>query len=69
MASKCPKCEATISVVNIEPVKLQTLGKATLNGVVYVCQKCQFILSVSVDHVALQKDTLRQIEAVVQKWH
>ena len=68
MASKCPNCEAPITVVNIEPVKIQTKNKATLHGVSYFCPKCQFVLSVGVDHLALQKDILHHIESFVQKW-
>jgi hypothetical protein len=69
MASKCPKCEAFIDVVNIEPVKLTTKTKSILHGISYFCPNCQSVLSVSVDYIALQKDSLNKIEALVKKWH
>lgn len=68
MASKCPKCDADINVVNIEQVKLITKTKSTLSGISYFCPKCQSVLSIGVDHLALQKDTLNQIAALVKTW-
>lgn len=62
MAGKCPSCKAPLAAVNVEQVKIQRKTGATANGVSYFCPKCQAILGVSIDPVALQAELVQLIE-------
>jgi hypothetical protein len=60
ITGQCPKCNARISSVRVEPVGL--MGAAFIvKTVSYVCPSCSTVLSVGVDHLALQADTVSQV--------
>ena len=58
---KCPKCEKTLSSVNIEDVKVNVGFKPAWKGISYLCPFCNSILSVQIDPIALKTDIVNEI--------
>lgn len=58
MSAKCPKCEAILSSVKVEDVDV---GPKRLRGVAYCCPSCSTVLSVELDPLLLQRDTVKAI--------
>lgn len=63
MAGKCPKCEKPISTVTIEAVPLSGFRMQDLRGVMYLCPNigCRTVLSVGVDPIAVEADTINGV--------
>jgi|APEBP8051073178_1049388.scaffolds.fasta_scaffold09880_4 hypothetical protein len=59
MSAKCPKCEAILSSVKIETLDV---GPKRLRGVAYCCTSCSTVLSVELDPLALQHETIKAIK-------
>jgi uncharacterized protein with PIN domain len=61
--AKCPYCEESLSVVDIEAVTLQAANLSAFSGLIYSCPNCNKALSVGVD-LKVQQD--RIADAVVE---
>jgi hypothetical protein len=58
----CPKCEATVSSVQIRNVTVSAgIGGPSWNGIKYLCPTCNCVLSVAIDPVALKNDIVSAI--------
>jgi hypothetical protein len=66
MAGKCPKCENTISNVDLQG---PTIGNSVFGplvpGMTAVCPRCRTVLGVTVDPVALKREIVKE---VLQGW-
>lgn len=65
-AGVCPYCRAIISSVKLEHVDVKVVEGRTFHGVSYVCSACRFVLSVSIDPVALKGETVSEIVKKLQ---
>ncbi len=63
---KCPKCEATLSSVNIEHVDVSQNFQSRWHGVSYTCPHCRTILSVSIDPISLKADIVKEVAAALR---
>lgn len=60
----CPYCKMTISKVVMEGITIEPgLGfdSPVYNGVSYLCPTCHSVLSVSLDPIAIQTDTISRL--------
>ncbi|MBN3882075.1 MAG: hypothetical protein HWQ44_03555 [Nostoc sp. JL34] len=64
VAGKCSKCDSMITSINIENIAGKVNGKDAWNCISYNCPRCNTILSIQIDPVALKTDT---IDGVVQR--
>ena len=60
MHGKCPKCEKTLSYVNIDAIDAKD-GPRSWKAVSYNCPYCSSVLSVAIDPLALKADTVNEI--------
>jgi hypothetical protein len=61
-AGKCPKCEKTISSVNVEHVDIkQGFSGPQWHGASYTCPYCHAVLSVEIDPIALKTDIVQEL--------
>jgi hypothetical protein len=63
---RCPSCEAAIPNVQIADVDLVAGDQPRYRGFVYLCPACQSILSVEMNALALQQDTVNQTVSQVE---
>ena len=59
--TKCPKCEATITSVNIQNLDGKVGGRSRWHCIAYTCPLCSSALSVQVDPIAVQTDTVNAV--------
>jgi len=59
---KCPKCEKTVSHVDIEAITAgDKLVGPMYNCVSFVCHSCKSVLSVEIDPVSMKNDIIDTI--------
>lgn len=58
---KCPKCEKTVSTVNIEHVDINESFRKKWHGVSLVCSHCDAVLGVAIDPIAMKNDVVSEI--------
>ena len=63
---KCPKCNAAISTVKAERVRLSGAGLA-FKTFSCLCPSCSVVLGVQIDSYSLQADAVSQILKAVGK--
>lgn len=63
---KCPKCNSTITAVQIEPVDIRQGFESRFHGVSYSCSSCHAVLSVSIDPLALKADTVTGVKQALR---
>ena len=66
-SGKCPKCQKVISCVKIEGVDVKEGFESRWRGVSYYCPHCYTILSVQIDPIAVQTDTVDDIVEKLKK--
>ena len=61
--AKCPKCERSMSSATISTIPLSGYNMKSLNGIAYSCPhiSCQTVISIGVDPLALETDTINGI--------
>lgn len=64
---KCPSCDAAISTVQIKPLKGIVSARSSLKCIAHTCPLCLHVLSVQVDPLALQSDTVNAVVAALRK--
>lgn len=57
---KCPKCENVILYVNLEAIDVRFSGQSKWKGVSYCCPRCNTVLSVAIDPIAIKSDIVRE---------
>ena len=62
--TKCPKCDATIASVRIDPIKA-TSKRGTFDVIAYSCPTCDSALSIGIDFLLFQADTLEKIRKMI----
>jgi hypothetical protein len=63
----CPYCKAAVIKVTLKEIAAQALLGPPWQAVSYSCGSCGQILSVGIDPVALQDDTVQAILAALGK--
>ena len=63
---KCPKCDRSISSIEISPVNLTQRKGGSLKGVAYLCPSCQVVLAVGPDFLLQIDQTVDQLAARLQ---
>lgn len=53
---KCPKCEQSVSRLDISTPDAHNAAGKTFNAVTYLCPNCQTVLGASLDPVAVAND-------------
>lgn len=61
--SKCPKCEALVSSVNINDVDGYVSGISRWRCISFSCRSCNAVLSVQMDPIAIKTDLLNELKA------
>jgi hypothetical protein len=62
----CPKCEATVTTVQIGDVSVRA-GPKSWRGIKYYCPSCGCVLSVAIDPIAIKADIVEEILAALGK--
>jgi transposase-like protein len=65
--NKCPHCESNLSAVNIDVINGNVKGHQPYRCISYTCPHCSRVLSVQMDPLAVQTDTLDGVESLLQK--
>jgi hypothetical protein len=65
MAGKCSNCDAMLNSVRLEHISVQ--GNKSWHGVAYLCPFCSALLSVQIDPVAIQSDTVSSIRQEIER--
>lgn len=60
-SGKCPKCERTVSRVDVETITINAGAQASYKGVTYLCPSCHSVLGVSMDQIALNEDLKKRL--------
>jgi hypothetical protein len=63
---KCPKCDKTLDSVNVEPINLLKM-RFIAKGAAFVCPHWHAVLSVGLDQLSLQADTISQVTREILK--
>jgi phage FluMu protein Com len=58
---KCPKCDEVMPTIKIQGVTAKELFGASWNAISYQCPKCDTVLSVEMDPVALKSDIVNEV--------
>ena len=59
---KCPKCNQIVSTISIENVIINAgFGRPSWEGIAYLCQYCNTVLSVQIDPVSLKTDLINEL--------
>lgn len=59
----CPHCKQSIGHVEIQDVKVAPIMQQGFHGCAYLCPRCKAVLSVGIDPLVLQKDTVDMLRA------
>ena len=60
MSANCPKCDSSISRVNLSDMPVHS-GNKRYVGVAYTCPSCRSVLSVSIDPIAIKTDIVKEV--------
>jgi hypothetical protein len=55
-SGRCPKCDWSVSRVDVENVTINAGSRVSYKGVTYLCPSCHSVLGVSMDQIALNED-------------
>lgn len=66
MLSKCPKCEKSITNVNLEDIEINHNSQPRWKGISCLCPFCNSVLGVQIDPVALKTDLRNEILSALQ---
>ena len=61
MTPQCPKCEAALHEVKVEPIKARLNFSDAYKAVVFTCPHCHTILSAAVDWLAFGEDIAHKV--------
>lgn len=59
---KCPKCEKTVTNLNVEDVTLNVGFQPKWSGFSYSCPSCRSVLGVQMNPLALDTDLVNEIK-------
>jgi uncharacterized protein with PIN domain len=58
--ARCPKCEAVVEFIAVNPVRIRVEGGHSRTAVAYVCPNCETLLSLETNPTS--------VEAILQAW-
>ena len=61
MPGTCPKCDTTVDFATVEAIQVARGAETRFKGVSFTCPKCNVVLGVSLDPLALVSDTVNQV--------
>ena len=61
MTGKCPYCQKVITSFEVEDVHAAVQYRPQWKGFAYLCPACRTVLSVQINPLTIQTDTVRQI--------
>lgn len=61
--TKCPHCQKAITRFNIERLEGFVDGRSQLWCTSYNCPQCHAVLSVQIDPLAIQADTIKKLKS------
>jgi hypothetical protein len=64
---KCPYCQAPVTEVDFEPIKIRAGLKYVYPGAGYLCQRCHSVLSVGIDPVAQRAEIVAALEDLLRR--
>lgn len=65
--NKCQHCEAQITKVEVEDVRICIAGRETWKGYSYACPSCRSILSVEMNPQSLKIDLLNELVKLLKR--
>jgi hypothetical protein len=63
---KCPKCEGSISSVEIRPMTASLDLSTAYKGAAYCCPNCSAVLSFEMDPIALKAELIKNLKKIVE---
>jgi hypothetical protein len=64
---KCPYCQKAIIQIEVEDVDVTVLHQPRYKGFAYLCPACRAVLSVQLNPLALETDTVNRVAQSLQK--
>lgn len=61
MLGKCPKCEKSLTYVNLGDGDVKVRLGNTWKGISYVCPYCHTIISTQIDPIAIKTDLVNEL--------
>jgi hypothetical protein len=67
-SGKCPKCEAPVTHVPVEPVDIREGGfRSKWHGLSFLCPTCYSVLGAGIDPVAIEAEMLHGIDRLLHR--
>lgn len=62
----CPQCKILVTSVLVEDVEIEVSRNTKWQGFSYLCKSCRTVLSVQINPLIIQDDTVRDVGRLLQ---